>query len=176
MKKINRLFFVFSIALLTACSEGIPGPQGPPGEPGESFIGTVFQLTGDFTAEDDFQLFFEFPSTFQVYESDAVLVYILWEVTSDNEGNPLNIWRLLPQTVVLDEGILQYNYDNTSLDVRIFLEGTLDLNNLLPAEALDQEFRIVILPADYAKNTEININNYNSLLKLLKTEKIEILY
>lgn len=47
-------------------------------------------------------LYFKFPNTLKVYESDIVLVYILWEQTAVG-GKDLDVWRLLPQTIILDE-------------------------------------------------------------------------
>jgi hypothetical protein len=164
MKTFTRLFFSMVLVLLFAC-RGEQGPPGPPGEDGldgTSLLGSVFEIEGDFIPENEFSLFFEFPNTIEVFESDVVLVYLLWEVTDD-----LDVWRLLPQTIVFEEGILQYNFDHTFVDVRIFLDGNIDFNTLLPAEALGQVFRIVVLPADYAKNTSLDINDYNAMMKSL---------
>lgn len=164
MKKIAHLLQLAILVFLGACT----GPAGPPGLDGidgvdgldgESFLGTVIEIEGDFTATNNYSLYYEFPNTIKVYDSDVVLIYILWEV-----DNNLDVWRLLPQTVILDEGILQYNYDFTKVDVQVFLQGTIDFNTLLPAEALDQVFRIVILPASYAQNASVDILDMNSLM------------
>ena len=82
-------------------------------------------------------------------------------------GKVQDVWRLLPQTVVLSEGILQYNFDYTLNDVEIFLGGTLDLHTLLPAESKDQIFRIVVLPADFAMDNSIDLNDFGLVLKSL---------
>jgi hypothetical protein len=173
--KLWNLVLLISVALLISC-EGPVGPMGPEGPigaagqdglDGDSFLGTVFEIQGDFTSENDFSLWFEFPESTVVYESDVVLVYILWEQTTTTGDEVLDVWRLLPQTVFLDEGVLQYNYDFTYVDVLIFLEGTIDLNTLLPAEAEDQIFRIVILPADYAESKSLDVSDYNTLMKSL---------
>ncbi len=164
MKAIKLFFLVTALAILAGC-EGIPGPPGEDGLDGESFIGSVFEIEGDFTSQNDYQLYFEFPADVEVYESDVVLVYILWEQVTDNAGQPIDVWRLLPQTVVLNEGVLQYNYDHTFADVQIFLEGTINLNDLLPAESMNQVFRIVVLPADFAKSNNLDVSNYNSMME-----------
>ena len=98
--------------------------------------------------------------------SDAVLVYILWD-----QANNLDVWRLLPQTIILAEGILQYNFDYTLADVQIFLDGSIDMNTLLPAESQDQIFRIVVLPADFAFNNSLDVSNYNLVMKSLGLDK-----
>ncbi len=109
---------------------------------------------------------FKFPNTTEVFESDAVLVYILWE-----QANNLDVWRLLPQTIVLSGGILQYNFDYTLADVQIFLDGSIDLNTLMPAESQDQIFRIVVLPADFALYNSLDVRNYNLVMKSLGLDK-----
>ena len=176
MKTITKLLFLSVLVIFAAC-QGEPGPpgrdgiDGKDGQDGESFLGAVFEIEGDFTLENDYSLYFEFPQTTTVYESDIVLVYILWEQAETNDGELLDVWRLLPQTVVLDEGVLQYNYDHTFLDVQVFLEGTLDLGTLLPAESDDQVFRIVVLPADYAISSTLDATDYDQMMKSLGVKK-----
>jgi hypothetical protein len=162
MKTITGMILLLAITLLPAC-QGIPGEDGLDGD---SILGTVFEIEGDFTPANEWMLYFKFPNTIEIFESDAVLVYILWE-----QANNLDVWRLLPQTVVLPEGILQYNYDFTLADVQIFLDGSLDLNTLLPAESQDQVFRIVVLPADFALYNPLDVSNYDLLVKSLGLDK-----
>jgi len=172
MKTITGIILVLALAFLASC-EGVPGPPGRDGydgidgKDGESFLGSVFEIEGDFTSDNNYALYFEFPSSITAYESDVVLVYILWEQVEDNNGEWLDVWRLLPQTVVLDEGVLQYNYDHTFVDVQVFLEGTIDFNTLLPAEAQDQVFRIVVFPADFVAQKNLDISDYNLMMKSL---------
>ena len=170
MKTITAILLLSSVIIFTACE----GPQGPPGEPGVNILGTVFEIEGDFTPENDYLLYYQFPNNFEIYNSDVVLVYILWE-----QSNDLDVWRLMPQTVALktisdtwsDTDVLQYNYDYTYTDVQIFLEGTMDFSTLLPAETDNQVFRIVVLPADFISQKSADISDFNSLLK---TPNLEI--
>ncbi len=176
MKKITGILLLAAFLLLVAC-EGEPGPPGLDGKDGmdgDSFIGIVISRSGDFTAANDYTLYFPFPDNITVYDSDVVLVYILWEQVTETNGDPIDVWRLLPQTVVLNEGVLQYNFDYTLADVQIFLEGTIDFESLLPAEALGQEFRIVILPADFAGSHDLDFNDYNLLMKSLDMNNFNI--
>jgi hypothetical protein len=122
--------------------------MGPPGEDGTNLLGTIFEWEGDFQPSNNYELFFDFPGNFEIYDTDVVLVYILWDVVNVN-GKNTDVWRLLSQTIVLDEGVIQYNFDYTVNDVRIFLEATIPFNELLPAETQDQVFRIAVLPADF---------------------------
>lgn len=170
MKTITTILLLATAIIFTSCD----GPQGPPGEPGVNILGTVFRFEGDFTPENDYLLYYEFPNDFQVYDSDIVLVYMLWE-----QSNGLNVWRLMPQTVALktisdqwtDMDVLQYNFDYTYYDVQVFLEGTMDLSTLLPAETDGQKFRIVVLPADFIAKKSVDISDFNSLMK---TPQLEI--
>lgn len=179
MKTITGIILVFALAFLVSC-EGEPGPPGRDGLDGldgESFLGSVFEIEGDFTSQNDYTLYFPFPSNVTVYDTDVVLVYILWEVAENNSGNPIDVWRLLPQTVVLHnentgtDEVLQYNYDYTYADVQVFLEGTIDFNTLLPAESQDQVFRIVVFPADFLAQKNVDTSEYNLLMKSLGVKK-----
>lgn len=166
MKKISSIILLFVSVFIISCE----GPMGPPGEDGDALIGTIFEMEGDFKVSNNYELFFDFPKDFEIYKTDVVLVYILWDVVTVN-GKNTDVWRLLPQTVVLDEGVLQYNFDYTVNDVRVFLEGTIPFSTLLPAETQDQVFRIAVLPADFiagkksAEISDLNILMSSSELK-----------
>lgn len=174
MKTISRLMLIAAIAILAGC-RGEQGPPGQDGLDGDSLLGQVFEIEGDFLPENDFRLYFDFPNSIEVFESDIVLVYILWEQAEGNNGNVLDVWRLLPQTVILDEGILQYNFDFTFADVQIFLEGTIDFNDLLPGEALNQVFRIVVLPADFVLKHNLDIYDFNLMMKSLRISPDDVI-
>jgi hypothetical protein len=168
MKTITGLLFLFTAIFLTSC-EGPVGPEGPqglPGADGQALLGSVFETDPiNFAPANDYSYLFQFPTNFEIYDGDLVLVYILWEQTSTNDGGTVDVWRLLPQTVVLDDGVLQYNFDHTTADVKIFLEGTTDFNNLLPAETDNQIFRIAVIPAAFAKNNNIDVTDFNAVMK-----------
>lgn len=176
MKTATRLILFCSLIVLAACrgEDGPPGPPGQDGLDGDLFLPQVFEAQYDFLPENDFTNFFEFPNTIEVLESDVVLVYLLWDSVENNDGEMLDVWRLLPQTIILNEGILQYNYDHTFTDVSIFLDGTLDFDTLLPEEALDQVFRIVVFPADFAAEKLTDVEDYNLMLKSLGVNPAQV--
>lgn len=165
MKTITTILLLFTAVIFTSCE----GPMGPPGydgvdgADGETLLGSIFEIQDDFTFQNDYKIYFEFPSDFEIYDGDVVLVYILWEQAETNNGT-VDVWRLLPQTVVLNDGILQYNFDHTLADVQIFLEGSTDFNNLLPAETDNQIFRIAVIPAAFAQNTTIDFSDLNAVM------------
>jgi len=184
MKTTTWILLIFLLAIISSC-EGPVGPMGPPGQngqngqdgqdgqdgaPGEdgvNILGSVFDIIGDFTEENNYTLSTIFPDNIEVFESDIVLVYILWEQT-EIDGEPADVWRLLPQTAVFDEGILQYNFDYTFADVLIFMEGTLDPNLYQPEDTDNQVFRIAVLPADLVTKKSVDISDIGSVLNSLQ--------
>ena len=96
-------------------------------------------------------------------------MYILWDQI-DAAGGPIDVWRLLPQTRLLDQGILQYNYDFTFEDVSIFLESDFSLATLLPGDINNQTFRIAILPADGAGVGKVDLRDMQSVLDYLNVD------
>ncbi len=154
MKKFNVVLGAFLTLFLVACE----GPTGPPGFDGldgldgldgqDAELAKVIDITGTFDASNDYSIFFEFDQSIEVFETDVVLVYILFDQTEDNNGDPVDIWRLLPQTLLLDQGLLQYNFDHTFFDVNIFLEADFDFSALQPGDTDNQTFRIAVIPAE----------------------------
>ena len=178
MKKLGLVFALIVSLIIVSC-EGPTGPPGPPGVDGQdgvNILGQVYDIQWDFTPGNGYSIFSEFaidaPSV-EVFETDVVLVYILWEQADDPSG-PIDIWRLLPQTRLLDQGILQYNYDYTFLDVSIFLETEFDPSLLSPGDTDNQIFRIAILPADGAGKTKLDTSDMQAVLDHLGVEESEI--
>lgn len=156
MKKLT-LLLALAITLI-ACE----GPQGPPGV---NVVAQSFEtLPTDFIGPR-YEALFDFPPQIEVFPDDMVLVYILWEDT-DEFGNPIDIWRLLPQVLYTDVGEFQYNYDHTSADVRIFLDAPdrATLDNLLPADLFGQIFRVVILPNELATG-DLDVTDYEAVMQ-----------
>lgn len=150
------LFLLFT---LVAC-KGDRGPQGPAGI---NLLGQVFETTVNFNAGNSFTAAFNYPNGVDVYESDAVLVYLLEDELADN----VDVWTPLPQTFFINgEGIMAYNYNHTFLDVKIFLNGDFPLGNLSNIFTQDQTFRIAIVPSEYA-------NGSVSMDELMGSEMVE---
>lgn len=182
MKQIKLVLGSMLSLFILAC-EGPAGPPGPPGfdgfdgldgQDGVNILGQVIEIEGDFTAQNDYSIFFDFPQTIEVFESDVVLVYILWDQTEDGNGDPVDIWRLLPQTRLLEQGILQYNFDHTFFDVSIFLESDFDLGTLQAGDTDNQIFRIAVLPADFAQGSKLDTSNLNAVMSTLNVEEKDI--
>lgn len=181
MKNFGR-FFALLIAFISFSCEGPSGPPGPPGfdgldgQDGVNILGTVYDIVGDFTPSNEYALFSVFSEDvpgLEVFETDVVLVYILWDQIDDPTG-PIDIWRLLPQTRLLQQGILQYNYDFTFEDVSIFLESDFDLGFLAPGDTDNQVFRIAILPADGSGKRNLDVTNMQEVMDYLKVTESSI--
>ena len=182
MKKFNIILGAFITLFFIACE----GPQGPPGfdgfdgrdgidgQDGINILGQVIDIEGTFAPANEYSIFFEFPQTVEVFETDVVLVYLLWDQTEDSNGDPVDIWRLLPQTRILDQGLLQYNYDFTFFDVNIFLESDFDLGTLQPGDTDNQVFRIAVLPAEANQTAKLDTSNINSVMSALGASESDV--
>ena len=182
MKNAIQFFGLFLALIIVSCEgpagppgfDGLDGLDGLDGQDGVNILGKVLEIEGDFNVGNDYSLFYEFPQTVEVFESDVVLVYILWDQTEDGNGDPVDIWRLLPQTRILDQGLLQYNFDHTFLDVNIFLESDFDLATLQPGDTDNQIFRIAIMPADFNSGAKMNVSDLNAVMSSLNVKEADI--
>lgn len=166
MKKIFYLVTIVSVIVFQSCT----GPEGPPGLNGQNGFNIeaeVFEVTRNLTPANDFSALI--PLNPPILASDVVLTYVLWEV---NNGEP--IWRLLPQTVQLNEGDLQYNYDFTRFDVNIFLSSAdFPLTILGPQWTQNQTFRIVLIPGYFA-NAKMDYSNYDQVMQMLELSELDV--
>jgi len=151
------------LALGVAC-EGPMGPEGIPGEDGSIITSKAFEIEVDFTEAKDYAHLE--PYGFDVLTSDVTLVYVLWDVE-----NSKDIWRLLPQQVFFEEGLMQYNFDFTDVDVNLFLDATFPLSLVGTQWTADQVFRIVVIPADLAGRP--NYSDYQATMKRLNLSDID---
>jgi len=144
---------VISIASCTTETIGPPGPQGdigpagPTGAAGESAF--VFEYSNVDFVGPDYDVFLNYPTDFEGLESDVTLVYLLWETTTDGDGNPLEIWRQMPQTIFTQNGLLNYNFDFSKIDLHLFLTIDFDAALLEPVDTDDWIVRAVVVPGNF---------------------------
>ncbi len=181
MRKSVLYFGVLLTLLLASCTvggrdglDGLDGLDGRDGQDGVNILGTVIDIEGTFEASNDYGILYEFPQSVEVFENDVVLVYLLWDQTEDSNGEAVDIWRLMPQTRILDQGLLQYNYDHTFLDVNIFLEADFDLGTLPAGDTDNQIFRIAVLPAEAASGGKFDRSNIDAVMQLLGVEEKDV--
>jgi len=171
--KTQIIFFLSMALTMTGCivddntpgPQGPQGPQGPEGAPGES--GYIFEYEGvNFTAPN-YEVLLDYPQDFQPLDSDVNLTYLLWGVETIN-GEDVLIWRLLPQTIFTQFGLLQYNYDFTKYDVRLFLDGDFSLDQLTANETDAWVVRVVIVPGSFWNaGGKLNASDYYAVAKTL---------
>ena len=163
MKKILLLFSAVAMLALQGCE----GPQGPPGPPGPIFEAEVFEVTRSFAPNNNFSSLITLNPP--MLDSDVVLVYLLWDV----DGNT-PIWRLMPQTVQLNEGDLQYNFDFTAFDINLFLSSAdFPLTILGPQWTQNQTFRVVIIPGTFG-SARVDFNDYNAVMNMLSLSEKDV--
>jgi len=180
MKKILLVVFMLGVLFAPAC-EGPEGPQGPPGFDGQDgvdgedgtdgidIIDLVFETEVDFADSTDFAAVFTFGDF--VFPDDGFLVF---REFSRTEGGR-SVWRLLPQTLFLENGVLVYNYEFTFRVLAIFLDGAIDPKTLPAQYTQNQYFRIVYMPGLFAgggEDAKVDYSDFDAVMKMLgKTEK-----
>lgn len=169
MKKIFSLLFVTTFLFASCSDDGDPGPQGPPGEDGVNIVGKTIELPNiNFTENNNYSVEINFNNEgVEVLESDAVLVYLKDGEDGVDQGAPVNVYRLLPQTYYVDSGEIQYNYDFTYRSTIIFMDGTADFTSLDPVFTDNVTLRIIVVPSNFLANSNIDIADYQAVSKAL---------
>lgn len=180
MKKIiNIVSIVFILAFLGCTGEegpmgpqGEQGPEGPQGPKGDS--GFVFEYEDINFTSPDYEVLLTYPPSFEGFDSDVALVYLLWAVVNI-DGEDFEVWRQLPQTVIDERGTLIYNYDFTKNDVNLFLDATFNLDLL---EAIDTDnwiARVVVVPGEFwASSRFTGLIEYNDLKEALNLPDLPV--
>lgn len=180
MKKIITMLFI-SVFVLTSCSNDGPagpqGPQGPDGEDGINILGTTYEYDVNFEYLASGNYYSAFLDYDQIEPSDGVLVYRL-EVSQDNNGNNIDTWSLLPQVFFLEQGIIQYVFTHTTVDVELIIDGNFDLSNLNNGFTQNQVFRVIVVPSDpagFASSTGVDLSDIDAVLKTLNIDNSDII-
>ena len=152
---MKKLVSLLSVLLFMSCvvEEGIDGRDGG------LIVSSAFEIVVDFNANNNYEIVE--PYGFDVFEYDVTLVYIRWKT-----DNGQDVWRLLPQSTIFVGGAtLTYNFDFTQTDVKLFLEGTANFDNLDAVWTQDAVFRIVVVPADNVSSlSNPEMTNFDSSL------------
>jgi len=160
-------FFAIIAIIFSSCEgetgqQGPVGPEGPQGAPGES--GYVFEWENVNFTSPDYEVFLDYPESFEGLDSDVTLVYFLWDVQTDGNGDPIDVWRQLPQTVLHENGLLFYNFDHTSIDVRLFLAADFDMSTLSAVDTDEWIVRVVVITANYWNGRMgVDYKDYNAV-------------
>jgi len=159
MKKRLIPILVIFAAIIQSCS-GPAGRDGIDGKDGLNIVAQTFEVQKvNFTAANKYEYVQTFSSAkiLDVHESDAVLIYILYDLTS--AGKP--IWRLLPQAIDVTRGVFM-NFDYTPTDFSAFIDAPTDA---LKATAgtdwtQNQTLRVVVIPSDFTARKDAEVVDY----------------
>lgn len=187
MNKLSTILGAVIVLFAVACE----GPQGPPGYDGldgldgldgaDGIQGQVVEVEGvNFGYDADANLFsslitFSDITNFEVFESDAVLVYRYVGSIPTNDGGTADLWSQIPQNYFLDEGTIQYVFEHTFIDLELFIDGNFDLSALSTDFTDDQIFRIVFIPSEYAEASRMDTSNIQNVMSSLGIEEEKVL-
>jgi len=166
MKRFTLVLAFIGMITLQSCSTN----NDPAPVVDNDTISEVFEYTNvNFTSANGYSQILTYPHT--IYTSDMVLVYRLSGLFQGED-----IWRLQPESYFFDDGTLdlKYDFDFTRYDTNVFMEG-FDLANVSVDYRLNQVFRVVIVPGYFGKQSKINFNDYNAVVKALHIDQSKII-
>lgn len=168
MRKATILLSIIFLASCEINSTGPQGPEGPPGPPGP--VGQGFEVEASFRGSNGYQEIFAFPNNVEVLSTDIVMAYLLWDV---DPSTGYDVWQPLPVSVFFNDGELQYAFDHTLTDIKLFLTGDTDLSTVGDGYTQNQIFRVAILPVDYVQSNSINLQNAEEVMQVIDTSSLK---
>ncbi len=169
MKKLVTIFAITILIFLSSCStnESTPGPAGQNGKDG--LLSEVFEIKNinfNYNPNTGYTIYRNLSPN--IFAADNILIYRL--TGTINSSTP--IWQLIPRTLYLPQGQLDYDFDFSKQDFTIYAGGNYNLS-LTPAYLNNQTFRIVILPGYFSNKSAANVNfeNYDEVLNYFKIDK-----
>lgn len=183
MNKINTILGALLVLFTVACE----GPAGPPGFDGldgldgqdgqDGIQGQVVEVDGvNFAYDSSGNIYnalitFSDITDFEVFESDAVLVYRFDGTIDLSDGSTADAWSQIPQSFFLPEGTIQYVSAHTFVDVELFIDGNFDLSILDTSFTDNQSFRIVFVPSVFANASKMDTSNISNVMGALGIEE-----
>ena len=165
MKKITLILAFIGMITLQSCTVNEDNVNGIDNDT----ISEVFEYTNVNFLPNSYTVVLNFPHT--IYSSDMVLVYRLSDVFQGED-----VWKLLPENYYFNDGTLDFRYDYnfTRYDAEVYMEGY-DLAGLSSAVRLNQVLRVVVIPAAFGKNGNINYNDYKSVINAYNIDESKII-
>lgn len=165
-----KKYLLLPVIILFAIScEGPVGPQGPEGPQGA--IGQMFEKVVSFTPDHSYEELIIIPENVIIDDTDIIVGYWLYAV---NEQTQYDVWQQLPASIFFEDGAeLQYAYDYTVADIRLYLTGDINLTTLGGGWTKDQVFRFIILPADWVNANKVNLKDMEAVMKLVDKTNIK---
>lgn len=153
MRKITFLLAIIGMVMLNACQRD---------EVDNDTIAEVFEIKGVNFVLNAGQYEIYRPLNPNIFASDNILIYRL----SGTVNSTTPIWQLIPRTLFLPQGELDYDYDFSKEDFTIYAGGDYNLN-LTQSYINNQTFRIVIIPGSFGNRSSQpeDFSDYYSVLK-----------
>lgn len=165
MKKILTILFLTTV-ILTSCRND--------DDVDLDTIARTFEVTRTFNATNDFAVEAVVPDNVEVFNADVALVYILDPIKSAQENG--DVWEPLPRTFNFSpSGFATFRYNfifdeqQNKASIEIVLDSD-DLNALAADITQNQIFRIVVVPSAFAKNTKVDLLDFNAVQSALNLE------
>jgi hypothetical protein len=158
MKRLLLFLAIVATTVFSSCE----GPQGPAGSNGTNIESEVFELRNvnfDYNTIDGFNIYRTLSPN--ILDADVLLVYRLTSLIDSNTP----VWKLVPNAVYASQGEINYDFDFSKEDFKIYVSATYDLNTT-PAFLDNQTFRVVIVPGYFSgKKSPIDKSDYNAVIK-----------
>jgi hypothetical protein len=164
MKKITLVLAFIGMITLQSCSVN----ENDGNAIDNDTIAEVFEYTNVNFFPNDYSVVLQYPHS--ILSSDMVLVYRL---SGSFQGE--DIWKPLPETYYFEDGTLdlRYDFDFTRFDAQVYMEG-FDLAGVSSTFRLNQIFRVVVIPAYFGKDSKINLNDYNAVVKAFNIDESKV--
>ena len=158
---MKKLFPIFIFALMSFFVVSCENDDDVIVQEQDTVDASMKDVTVNFTASNSYS----YVEPINILSTDVVLVY-----RRDNSGSQ-PAWQLIPKTYYLSGGReLDYNFLFDSKAIEVFAEWNFDPATMSSSEVAQfhtgQTFRLVIIPADPAKNAnKPDYNDYNAVVK-----------
>lgn len=168
MKKITLVLAFIGMITLQGCTVNEDNTNNIDNDT----ISEVFELRNvnfSFNPNDGYNIYRTLNP--QIFASDVVLIYRLSGTIDANTP----IWQLIPRTLFLPQGELDYDFDFSKEDFTIYAGGTYNLANT-PNFIQNQTFRIVIVPGFFSNKNinKIDFSDYNEVIKTFNIDESKI--
>ena len=160
---MKKLFPIFVFALLSFMVVSCDTSDDVVIQQNNTVDAQMRDVTGTLSSSNNYSI----NTGINILSTDVVLVYRNYNSNSSSSA----VWQLIPKTYYLSSGReLDYNFLFDQSNVEIYSEANFDQTTMSSAEAAEyltnQTFRIVLLPADPAKNAnKPDYNDYNAVVK-----------
>lgn len=161
---------------------GPQGPQGPAGPAGTGTTAQVFDLDDfNFTADDDtlgINLTALAQAGITVQESDVILVYRFEAAYINSNNVTIPVFSPLPQTKLLSQGTLIYDFFHSHELLGIYLKRNFNLTTLSANDTeqylTNQIFRFIIIPGEFLGRRSEQFLTYDEVAEYYNIKESDI--